>query len=174
MLQTTNITARECMLPTLVSHFYLLSCLPTPLSLFLSLSHSLLLNRKRLARFEQFRNLRERTMVHELGQTFFITQTSDAFAICNIILPNADQHDRKILLFSQYFLTLHSCSHFISEASIHDQLAVGLGYVAQLVHHLAAALSVPLQYPLLLNGSKSSIFDHISDISAVQTNREYV
>ena len=34
-------------------------------------------------------------MIHELGQTFFITQTKDAYAICNIILPNADQHDRK-------------------------------------------------------------------------------
>ena len=60
------------------------------------------------------------------------------------------------------------------EPSIQDQLGVALGYVAQLVHHLASTLSVPLQYPLHLNGSKSSIYDYISDISAVQNNREYV
>ena len=34
-------------------------------------------------------------MIHELGQTFFIMQAKDAFTICNIILPNSDQHDRE-------------------------------------------------------------------------------
>jgi hypothetical protein len=34
-------------------------------------------------------------MIHELGQTFFISESKGAYAICNIILPNADQHDRK-------------------------------------------------------------------------------
>ena len=34
-------------------------------------------------------------MIHELGQTFFISEAKDAYAICNIILPNADQHDRE-------------------------------------------------------------------------------
>ena len=54
------------------------------------------LHRDTLAKFERFRSLRERTMVHELGQTFFMAKTQDAFTICNIILPNADQHDRKL------------------------------------------------------------------------------
>jgi hypothetical protein len=37
---------------------------------------------------------------------------------------------------------------------------------------MASTLSAPLQYPLHLNGSKSAVYDYISDISAIQNNRE--
>lgn len=52
-------------------------------------------------------------MVHELAQTFFISQRNDAFAICNIILPNADQHDRKPHPpISHYVTSLLECPYF--------------------------------------------------------------
>lgn len=83
MKVTINITAEECKLHCTCVHnviFHRPNCF---------------LYRDRLSRFEGFCILRERSMVHELGQTFFITETADMFAICNVILPNADQHDRK-------------------------------------------------------------------------------
>lgn len=39
--------------------------------------------------------LRQRNMISEVASTFFILETKDKFTICNIILPNADQLDRK-------------------------------------------------------------------------------
>lgn len=132
-------------------------------------------HRDRLSRFQRFCTLRERTMIHELGQTFFISETKDVFAICNIILPNADQHDRKYTVISTTSHLYTEFTNFLllfSEPGYQDQLGVGLGYVAQLVHHMASTLSAPLQYPLHLNGSKSAIYDYISDISAIQNNRE--
>lgn len=44
------------------------------------------------------RTLRQRNMVYELSQTFFIKEVKDvkeAFTICNVILPNSDQLDRE-------------------------------------------------------------------------------
>ena len=64
------------------------------------------------------------------------------------------------------------CVNTMAEPNIQDQLGIALGYVAQLVHHIASTLSVPLQYPIHLNGSKSSIYDYISDMSIIQNTRE--
>ena len=47
-----------------------------------------------LARTRKSKTLRQRNMIYELRQTFIIKEVEEVFAICNVILPNADQLDR--------------------------------------------------------------------------------
>jgi len=42
-------------------------------------------------------------------------------------------------------------------------LSVSLGYVAQLVHMMAKFLELPLRYPIRVMGSRSSVFDIVTD-----------
>ena len=53
-----------------------------------------------------------------------------------------------------------------------DQVGVALGYTSHLVEQLAKVLLVPLPYPLKPNGSRSTIFDHISDKSLTENIQE--
>ena len=48
-----------------------------------------------MQRLKRNRHLRQRHMVYELSSTFLIKDREDTFTICNVILPNADQLERK-------------------------------------------------------------------------------
>ena len=53
-----------------------------------------------------------------------------------------------------------------------EQLGVALGYTAHLVEQLGKVLLVPLPYPLKPNGSRSTVFDHITDESYTDNIKE--
>lgn len=72
------------------------------------------------------------------------------------------------LLFTIRSLQLPNSSLGFSVSD--DQLSAALGYTAHLVHNLALYLSVPLRYPIFLQGSTSFIQD---PISTIQTNRTF-
>ncbi|KAI1384187.1 UV radiation resistance protein and autophagy-related subunit 14-domain-containing protein [Hypoxylon trugodes] len=88
-----------------------------------------------------------RRICEDLAHIFPITPVPSgaplSFRICNIPLPNTD-----------YDPTLSSATE--------DALSAGLGYVAQLTHHLQFYLFVPLPYPISPLGSRCSIRDDIS------------
>ena len=50
-----------------------------------------------LVRAKRHQLLRQRNMICEAASTFFILDKKDKFTICNVILQNADQLDRKSL-----------------------------------------------------------------------------
>ena len=51
-------------------------------------------------------------------------------------------------------------------------LSVSLGYVAQLVYMMAKFLELPLRYPIKAMGSRSSVFDPVTD-KLTDRQREY-
>ena len=51
-------------------------------------------------------------------------------------------------------------------------LSVSLGYVAQLAHMMAKFLELPLRYPINPMGSRSSLFDLVTD-KLSDKEREY-
>jgi UV radiation resistance-associated gene protein len=91
-----------------------------------------------------------RRICEELSQIFPIVAAPSgaplAFQICGIDLPNTD-----------YDPTLNSAAE--------NALSAALGYVAQLTDALQYYLGVPLPYPIIPFGSRSSIRDDISQIA---------
>lgn len=96
----------------------------------------------KLHRVKLNKRMRQNIMIVELCEAFSIKKEGETYTICDVIVPNVDQQD---------------------SLQNPDQLGVALGYTAHLVEQLAKVLVVPLPYPLKFNGSKSTVFDHISE-----------
>lgn len=47
-----------------------------------------------MSRAKRNLQLRQRNMIYEVAQTFFIKEVETQFTVCNVILPNADHLDR--------------------------------------------------------------------------------
>lgn len=101
---------------------------------------------------ESIRGQRRR-ICEELGQIFPITPAPSgaplAFQICGLSLPNTDYNPA-------------------SKSAEEDVLSAALGHVAQLTNALQFYLGVPLPYPIVHYGSRSSIRDDISNIADAQ------
>ena len=72
-------------------------------------------------RTKRNQQLRQRNMIFEVMQTYFIKEVNEAYTVCNVILPNADQLDRKLGGFPLY-ITIY-CDVIVSR------------YIVMLLHH---------------------------------------
>ena len=98
---------------------------------------------------------RQAYLISELSTIFLIEPVDSGtflFSICGTALPNSQffdvrkEHSPTLALYND------------------DAISSALGYVAQVVHLLAAYLAVPLHYPVRCMGSRSLVHDPISQI----------
>ncbi|KAM3935965.1 UV radiation resistance-associated gene protein isoform 2-T2 [Leptodactylus fuscus] len=107
--------------------------------------------RESLVQTNAFLSFRCRQLLSELSYIYPIDVTDQKdYYICGVKLPNSEDFQAK------------------DDGSV----AVALGYTAHLVSMISFILNIPLRYPILYKGSRSSIKDNIND-KLTEKEREF-
>ncbi|XP_023695966.1 UV radiation resistance-associated gene protein isoform X4 [Paramormyrops kingsleyae] len=115
-----------------------------------------------------------RQLLSELSYIYPIDMNSqNDFVICGVKLPNSEDfqalsHSPVDFCHCYGSTNLFSCKHTKDDGSV----AVALGYTAHLVLMISCFLQIPLRYPVIHKGSRSSIKDTITD-KLTEKEREF-